>query len=89
MNGKLFSDEELIPWKAEWLDMPEYSHEDLSAKYQIIINFAFASDVEEFAKLIGQNINTKEGRQLKSLWFPVQEIARYVTKRYAQRGELL
>jgi hypothetical protein len=77
----------MIPWKKEWQNMPEYSHEDLSAKFQVIINFAFKSDVEEFAKLINQNISTEEGRQTKSLWFPRQEIARYVTKRYAQRED--
>lgn len=66
----------------EWHNMPEFSHEDLAPKYQLIINFSCATDVEEFGKLIGQPIKAKSGRQLRSLWYPEQEIGRMINKRY-------
>ena len=75
---KLFSEEELIPWKAEWKDMPEYDVEDLSPKYQIVVSFACAADIEEFGKLIGQDLKAScAARQSGSIWFPEQEIGRY------------
>lgn len=85
---KLFSDEELIPWKAEWKDMPEFSHEDLAPKYQVIINFACAADVEEFGKLIGQSVKSNgTAKQMQSFWFPEQEIGRMTNKRYIGSDE--
>lgn len=82
---KLFSDEELSPWLAEWQDMPEYDVQDLAPKFQVIVNFACAADVEDFGKLLGQPITASQtGKQLQSLWFPEQEIGRLVNKRYVQ-----
>lgn len=63
--------------------MPEFSNEDLSPRFQVIVNFACAADVEEFGKLIGQNIRANlNTRQLQSVWFPEQEIGRMMNKRY-------
>jgi hypothetical protein len=82
----LFSDHEVIPWAAEWQNMPEYYLENLEPKYQIIINFACAADVEDFGNLIGQRIKANENsRQLQSVWFPEQEIGRMINKRYIQK----
>lgn len=80
----LFAEEEITPWKAEWQNMPEFSHDDLAPRFQIIINFACAEDVRAFAELIGQKINPGKGRQLQSFWFPEQEIGRMMNKRYVE-----
>ena len=82
MTDQLFEEEEIVPWKKEWKDMPEYSLEDLSPQFQIIINFSCAEDVRDFSNLIGQNITPNCGRQLQSIWIPEQEIGRMVNKRY-------
>ena len=78
----LFDEEEITPWKAEWQNMPEYNIKDLSPRFQLIMNFTCAADVEDFGKLIGQNIKPSNGRQLQSIWYPEQEIGRMVNKRY-------
>lgn len=81
----LFALHEIVPWHAEWQNMPEYSHEDLAPRFQIIMNFACAADLDEFAQLIGQKISHAVGRQSKSFWFPAQEINRMTNKRYIER----
>lgn len=78
----LFSEEELIPWRAEWHNMPEFSHDDLSPAFQVIVNFSCAQDVADFGAMIGQNIRANAGRQLQSVWFVEQEIGRMTNKRY-------
>lgn len=83
MNDSLFSIEELVPWVAEWQNMPEFDNRDLSPQYSLIVNFACAGDLEDFAALIGQSVKPSNGaRQLHSVWFPEQEIGRMVNKRY-------
>lgn len=82
-NLSLFDDIETIPWLAEWQNMPEYDVQDLAPKYQLIINFSCAEDVQDFSKLIDQNISANgSARQMKSVWFPEQEIGRMMNKRY-------
>lgn len=83
-NNELFALEEVYPWRAEWVDMPEYDIQDLEPKFQVIINFACAADVEDFSRLIGQTIKTNSGKQLKSVWVPEQEIGRMTNKRYVE-----
>lgn len=83
-NRLLFSEEELTPWLAEWQNMPEYSIEDLAPQFSVIINFICAADVEDFGRLIGQNLRASNGRQLQSLWYPEQEIGRMMNKRYIE-----
>jgi len=84
-DDRLFSDEELCPWLLEWQNMPEYDMHDLAPKFQIIVNFACAADVEDFGKLIGQPLSAQDGRQLQSVWYPDREYAPLVNKRYVQR----
>ena len=43
----LFTKEEIIPWLAEWKNMPEYNIQDLAPKFQIIVNFGGNSDFYE------------------------------------------
>lgn len=78
----LFSDDEMIPWREHWRNMPEFDVRDLAPKFQVIVNFSCAGDVEDFARTVGQKITPNNGRQLQSLWYPEQEIGRMVNKRY-------
>lgn len=64
--------------EAEWQGMPEFNQPDATAHRQIIINFKDDEAVDEFAKLIGQEITPKA----RSIWHPEEEIARYADKRY-------
>lgn len=80
----LFGEEDFMPW---WQSMPEYSIEDLAPQFQIVVNFACAADVEDFGKIIGQNIKARNGKQLQSVWFPEQEIGHMVNKRYIEAGK--
>lgn len=80
----LFSEEEIIPWRAEWQNMPEFNNADQSPQFSVIINFTCAADVEAFGVLIGQPLKASHGRQLQSLWHPEQEIGRLVNTRYIE-----
>lgn len=80
----LFSEEEMIPWQKEWKNMPDYLLEDLAPKFQMLVSFACAQDVIDFGEMIGQKLNPREGRQLKSIWWPQQEIGRMVNKRFIE-----
>jgi len=84
VGDELFAAEEIYPWRAEWQDMPAYEIQDLAPKFQIIINFACAADVEDFSRIIGQAIKAKVGKRLMSVWFPEQDIGRYTNKRYVE-----
>jgi hypothetical protein len=68
----LFDDVE-NEWQKEWKDMPEYSHKDLSPKFQIIVSFANYEDVKEFAKLMNMNVSPKT----KTTWFPHRPHTKY------------
>jgi hypothetical protein len=81
---ELFLESEMVPWKAEWQNMPEYDVKDLAPQFQVIINFSCSADVQDFAKLIGQNVQASVGKQMKSFWFPEQEIGRMMNKRYVE-----
>lgn len=81
-SRELFSAEEVIPWRAEWKNMPEFTHDDLEPKFQVLVSFACAADLAEFSKVIGQSIPPSEQRQTKSVWFPEADQVSYVTKRY-------
>lgn len=63
---------------AEWEGMPEYSQKDKNSFRHIIVHFNSNSDVEQFAKVIGQNLTEKT----KSIWFPPQERMDTESKRY-------
>jgi hypothetical protein len=53
-------------WKKEWQNMPEFVQEDLEPFKSLKVNFECESDLQEFAKLLDQNITLKT----LSLWFP-------------------
>ncbi len=58
---------------AEWVGMPEFEHDDLTAYQSIHVHFKSKEDVEDFAKLVGQSLTDKT----RSIWYPKQEIIRY------------
>jgi len=49
-----------------WEGMPEFEQEDLSAIQIIKVNFASREDVNEFARLVSQNITDRT----RSIWYP-------------------
>jgi hypothetical protein len=53
-------------WEKEWVGMPEFVQGKKEAHSQIIIRFENETDLQEFAKLIGQKLTKKT----KSIWFP-------------------
>jgi hypothetical protein len=53
----------------EWRGMPEFNQPDNGALRQIIVSFDTEEGIEEFARLVGQNITKKT----KSIWFPQRE----------------
>lgn len=55
--------------ETEWRGMPEFNQPDNGAVRQIIVSFHKEEDIQEFAKLVGQNITKKT----KSIWFPYRE----------------
>jgi ParB-like chromosome segregation protein Spo0J len=64
---------------AAWEGMPEYQHEDQRSEHRIIVHFASADDLQDFAKLIGQPLTEKT----KWIWHPQVERADFTDKRYA------
>jgi len=62
-----FGDAEIVEDPdAEWKDMPEYQHEDLSSKKRLLVHFATEEDYAAFSKLIGQKLTM----DTRSIWFP-------------------
>ena len=62
----------------EWGGMPEFENEDLTPHRQLIISFKNDDDINNFSKLIKQNITDKT----KSLWFPKVENEKQFDKTY-------
>ena len=62
----------------EWVGMPEFVQEEQNAYQKIIIRFDCKEDVEEFSRLIGQNVTP----QTKSLWHPKLSIGANRNKRW-------
>ena len=54
---------------AEWQGMPEFKQEDVfGAVATIKVHFASESDIDNFARLVGQNVN----KDTKFIWHPKQ-----------------
>lgn len=54
----------------EWKGMPEFEQQDLSPMKTIYIHFKTKSDMEEFSRLVGQEITERT----RWIWFPKAEI---------------
>lgn len=71
--------------ESEWRGMPEFKQPDNGAIRQIIVSFSKKEDIEEFARLVGQNITKKT----KSIWFPNREKNNVVDLFYVAEGNPL
>ena len=65
-------------WTELWKGMPEFDQRDLTPWQTIPVHFACRADRVRFAQLIGQTITD----DTRSLWFPKQEIGRFIDKRW-------
>jgi len=82
----LFGDsfEELDWWKESWKDMPEFKSENLQPEFTILVHFRNVEDIKKFSKLLEQPVYSTT----KSIWYPKNEITRYMDKRYVDKNEL-
>lgn len=71
--------EDIKLWEREWQGMPEFVQDNLTAFRSILVHFANQEAIDDFTKLIKQNITDKT----PSLWFPKAEILKCADKRYA------
>ena len=74
-ENKLFDDTEVTAQKEAdkfWVNMPEFVQEDLTPFRVINVRFRNEEDVQEFARLMQQEITPKQ----KALWFPFAEFRR-------------
>jgi len=69
LQGSLFGDEEVVTWKQNWKNMPEFIQEDMTPVQQVIVSFETREDVRKFGKLLGQKLTYKT----KSIWWPKVE----------------
>lgn len=69
LNTSLFEGVPEDERDTEWRGMPEFNQPDNGALRQIIVSFDTEEGIQEFARLVGQNITKKT----KSIWFPQRE----------------
>ena len=67
----------------EWEGMPEFDQPDKNSFRHVIVHFECQSDVDEFARLIGQKLTDKT----KSVWHPEQIRMDTESKRYGADHE--
>jgi hypothetical protein len=65
-------------WEEHWVNMPEFSHENLQPKFQIIVSFATSEEIAEFSSVVNQKIT----ESTRSVWFKQQQIWTYSDKSY-------
>ncbi len=58
-------------WDEEWQGMPEFIQEDLSPFASVKINFKTREDMEDFFKIIGQDMVISS----RSIWHPKSKYA--------------
>jgi hypothetical protein len=58
--------------QSEWTGMPEFHQDDLMPEHRVIVNFATAEALEEFAALVKQPL-PRGVKNVGSIWFPRQE----------------
>lgn len=83
LNTELFDGLPEDEKETEWRGMPTYDQPENGAVRQIIVNFHNHADVEEFAKLVDQNITKKT----RSIWFPYREKNNVVDLFYINEGD--
>jgi hypothetical protein len=70
-------------WKEEWINMPEYSNEEIKPYMSIKVHFVTKEDYEEFAELVKQNLTDKT----KSIWYPKKIKGKTACWRYIDEEE--
>jgi len=73
-----FDDDLDFGWEGEWKNMPEFVQEKQEPYSKLIVRFKTKEDLEEFAKLIEQEINSKT----QSIWFPKLKWQDHYSKRW-------
>jgi hypothetical protein len=68
-------------WEDYWRGMPEFVQEDLAPVRSIQVDFASDAAIEEFCRLVDQQI-TEHAKRTRSIWYPEAEIGRFANKRY-------
>lgn len=66
MDGTPIDEEKEFDPMKEWVGMPEFKQEKKRPYAMINVRFDSEEDLQEFAKLIGQNLTSKT----KSIWHP-------------------
>lgn len=80
----LFSEEELSKdWEQEWQNMPEYKQDRKQAYANINVRFRNEEDLQEFAKLVDQNLNNKT----QAIWYPKLDAQKLFNQRYVDSEE--
>ncbi len=74
---------ENVGWEKRWNGMPTFLQEDLTPEKSITVHFESLTDMEAFAKLVGQSLSPNT----RSLWYPEAEIGRLANKRFADGGK--
>jgi len=77
-NSAFDNDEQDHDWKKEWQDMPEFVQKRQKPYLQLTVRFDCQEDVDEFAKLVGQEISPKT----KYIWHPRLDRTEHSNKRY-------
>ncbi len=69
-------------WKQEWQGMPSYDNSKQEAFATLTIRFSNQQNLNDFAKLIGQDIT----ESTKSIWYPKMIAGLLLTKVYADES---
>jgi hypothetical protein len=67
-------------WEEAWRGMPAFEQKDLAPWKSIYVHFENRADMEDFARLIGQQV----GLNTRSVWHPAAEIGRLADKRFVE-----
>lgn len=62
----------------EWVGMPKFEQDDLSAAYSIRVNFNSLKDLQNFARLVSQTIT----ENTRSIWYPQRIDSPHKDERY-------
>lgn len=69
-------------WEKEWIGMPEFVQEKKEEYAKVIVRFRNEEDLQQFAKLMEQNVNVKT----QSIWFPKLTFQDHFSKRYVDES---
>lgn len=69
-------------WEKEWIGMPEFVQEKKEEYSKVIVRFRNEEDLQKFAKLLEQNVNSKT----QSIWYPKLIFQDHFSKRYVDES---